>query len=407
VLLVVGAWCGGVGTPPVALAAVVHGAGFEATVLGWTSWYGSYDLGPLGAGWCIDHGLLAPDATFAYVPTDVPDASDDVKASIAWALSTNDGTDPVTAAAVMLVVHDLMGATYPFGRMDVDALTTANLAGYNGREADVVATARRIKADASAHVGLRAPFVLMADAPAGDPDASSVAVTARLLDAGGTPVAGATIRFGRDDRVATTGADGRATVDVDPSVVAGLPVSASVPDPHLQAFAPTLANAQRIAQPHELLVPASVTVPTTMTTTATTAPTTSTSSTTAPAPPPSTTAATGPPPSSPTTSTTTDSAVTVTPTSPPSTSPPPTVGTSTTGTSTTGTSTSTTVPQAPRAPAAPPAVPVSGGSLPVTGRPVAGLVLIGIGLVLLGASSLGIRGPTGSRDPCGRRPGVG
>ena len=51
-----------------ALAAVVHGRGFEATVLGWTSWYGNYGLGDLGWGWCIDHGRLAPDADLGYVP---------------------------------------------------------------------------------------------------------------------------------------------------------------------------------------------------------------------------------------------------------------------------------------------------------------------------------------------------
>ena len=54
-------------------ATVVHRVGFEATVLGWTSWYGSYDLGPLGAGWCIDHGLRAP--TRLRLPADASDRS--------------------------------------------------------------------------------------------------------------------------------------------------------------------------------------------------------------------------------------------------------------------------------------------------------------------------------------------
>ena len=40
-------------------AQVVHGAGFEATVAGWTSWYGSYQLAGVGQTWCIDHGLQA------------------------------------------------------------------------------------------------------------------------------------------------------------------------------------------------------------------------------------------------------------------------------------------------------------------------------------------------------------
>src|SRR5581483_895266 len=38
-------------------AAVVHDVGFEATVGGWMSWYGSYRLGSLGVVWCVDHGL--------------------------------------------------------------------------------------------------------------------------------------------------------------------------------------------------------------------------------------------------------------------------------------------------------------------------------------------------------------
>ena len=59
----------GASAPP-AFATVTHRDGFEATVLGWTSWYGSYDLGPLGAGWCIDHGLrlLTPPSTTSPPP---------------------------------------------------------------------------------------------------------------------------------------------------------------------------------------------------------------------------------------------------------------------------------------------------------------------------------------------------
>ena len=60
----------------------------------------------------------------------------------------------------MLVLHDLRGATYPFGRLDVDTLTPAQLAGFGGHEAEVIARARAIKADALAHAGRRAPLVL-------------------------------------------------------------------------------------------------------------------------------------------------------------------------------------------------------------------------------------------------------
>src|SRR4051794_13460327 len=57
-------WGAGSGGPPLVLAQVVHETGYEATVLGWTSWYGSYGMGELGSGWCIDHGISAPDAAY-------------------------------------------------------------------------------------------------------------------------------------------------------------------------------------------------------------------------------------------------------------------------------------------------------------------------------------------------------
>jgi hypothetical protein len=94
-------------------AAVVHGSGFNATVLGWTSWYGSYELPAVGTGWCIDHGLHAPDTTYAYRPTEV-DRPLAVTTAMAWLLAAHGGAaHPADAAAVMLVLHDLMGATYP------------------------------------------------------------------------------------------------------------------------------------------------------------------------------------------------------------------------------------------------------------------------------------------------------
>ena len=79
-----------------ALATVAHQLGFEATVLGWTSWYGGYDLGAIGTGWCIDHGSAAPDAAFDYRPANPTDLRDDTKAAMAWAVTTAGGdTDPV------------------------------------------------------------------------------------------------------------------------------------------------------------------------------------------------------------------------------------------------------------------------------------------------------------------------
>jgi hypothetical protein len=102
------------GSRPTA-AEVVHAQGFEATVLGWTSWYGSYDMGTLGVGWCIDHGLQAPDPALAYVPPDADDLPASTRAAMAWAVTTHGpSADAVRSAAVMLVLHDLRGA--PRGR---------------------------------------------------------------------------------------------------------------------------------------------------------------------------------------------------------------------------------------------------------------------------------------------------
>ena len=53
---------------PPAEARVTPRVGFHATVAGWTSWYGSYDLGALGPAWCIDHGLRAPDPALGLPP---------------------------------------------------------------------------------------------------------------------------------------------------------------------------------------------------------------------------------------------------------------------------------------------------------------------------------------------------
>src|SRR4051794_8448039 len=54
--------------PEPATAVVTHELGYRATVLGFTSWYGSYGMGALGRGWCIDHGSHSPDPELRYVP---------------------------------------------------------------------------------------------------------------------------------------------------------------------------------------------------------------------------------------------------------------------------------------------------------------------------------------------------
>ena len=69
-----------------AAAEVVHVSGYAATVDGWTSWYGSYGLGPIGTTWCIDHGIPAPDASDDYAPTALADHAPATRQAMAWAL---------------------------------------------------------------------------------------------------------------------------------------------------------------------------------------------------------------------------------------------------------------------------------------------------------------------------------
>jgi hypothetical protein len=154
--------------PRPARAAVIPAAGFQATVLGKSSWYGSYELAGLGRAWCIDHGSHAPDDALGYAPTDVADADPDAKAAMAWALDRHAADDAVGAAATMLVMHDLMGAHYPFGRLDVHQMGPGDLDGFAGNETAVLDRARAIKDDALAHRHLRGPLQLHAEAPTVD-----------------------------------------------------------------------------------------------------------------------------------------------------------------------------------------------------------------------------------------------
>ncbi|MCX7619699.1 MAG: Ig-like domain-containing protein, partial [Acidimicrobiales bacterium] len=275
--------------PQPAVAEVVHLSGYRATVLGWTSWYGSYGLGPLGAGWCIDHGLLAPDAAHGYVPATVNDADPDTRAAMAWIVANGSNADRITSAAVMLALHDLMGATYPFGRLDVDRMSLANLGGFAGDEFWVLERARQLKAEGRARAPLRAPFRLDLQAPPTAPGGVGV-VSVRLVDAAGAPVPGIAVHLSAGSAVlapaeVVTGSDGAATA----AFTAGpgrntFDATTRLPDPDLRAFAPTRAVAQRIVQPGWLDVSGHTEFPyappTTTSTTTTRPPTTTTTSTT-------------------------------------------------------------------------------------------------------------------------------
>jgi LPXTG-motif cell wall-anchored protein len=369
-----------------AQATVVHRVGFEATVLGWTSWYGSYDMGPLGAGWCIDHGLRAPDPALSYRPTDPADLGAATKAAMAWAVTKYRATDPVGAAALMLVLHDLRGASYPFGRLDVDTLSPPQMAGFGGHEPEVIDRARAIKADALAHASRRAPLVLRITL-AGDRVltakpfpmyASGVPVatgaptgtaTVSVADANGRPQPGVLVQLTAtgatlDTTRLLTGADGHARATYRSTGAAGMRVvaRAMTVDPTLAAYAPTADAAQRVAVPRWVTVEAAaariVAPPTTTSTTST-----STTST----PPPSTTV----PPT----------------TVPPTTVPPTTATTAAPTTAAPTTAAPTTAPTTARAATrqAPRARPVR-AELPRTGSRTVAWTLVGAGLILLGGA---------------------
>jgi hypothetical protein len=382
-------------------AVVMHELGFEATVNGWTSWYGAYGLGALGWGWCVDHGAHAPDGDFGYLPASLDgETTPEIQAAMSWAATTNEPSDPVTAAATMLVLHDLRRAVYPYGVIDVDRMTTANLAGFGGHETDVLTRARRIKADALAHTNLRAPFSLALSATAVAPGAPGT-LSITLADASGTPVAGMPVTVVASGARLTapphgvTDASGAASFTFSAAAGANDFVAWSVvPDPRPRIFGSSTVRAQRIIQPARLDVSGATSfradVPsTTSTSTSTTSTTststtsssttststTSTSTTSTTRPPPTTTSTTRPP----STTTTTRRPATTTTTAPPTSGPSTTTSTTTVPTPTTSTST----------PGPPPPPPSPRGSLPVTGSSTWSLVLIAAGLVLAGAALRG------------------
>lgn len=237
-------------------AAVVHRQGFEATVLGWTSWYGSYEVAGIGTAWCVDHGIAAPDTDHGYEPAVLAERAPETTRAMAWALGAHGGTtDQVEAAALMLVLHDLMGARYPNGTLAVDALRLADLAGFDGREGDVLARARAIRTEAIARSHLQGPLVLTATAPPVEPGASGT-LTVAVRDAAGAPVARIDVAVAvtgavlLQTPVAATGTDGTAVLTFE--AVEGdntFSASADVPSLTLDSFAPTRRPAQRIGRP--------------------------------------------------------------------------------------------------------------------------------------------------------------
>lgn len=236
-------------------AQVVHGTGFEATVAGWTSWYGSYQLAGVGQTWCIDHGLHAPDAAFGYRPTAPPAISPTSRTAMAWILGQY-GSAPsaVDAAAIVLVLHDLNGAVYPQGPLHVDRLAPGQFAGFGGAEAQVRSRAAQLLSDGLAHGGLRGPLALSLGAPGEVGLGQVVTLTARIHDADGRGVAGVPVTIqamgiSPAGSTGVTGPDGSYTVRVSATSEAiHLTADAVVPSMSLEVFGPAGAPAQRVAR---------------------------------------------------------------------------------------------------------------------------------------------------------------
>lgn len=237
-------------------AAVEHQRGFTAVVAGFRSWYGSYGMGALGTAWCVDHGPPAPDADLDYGPAVLSERAASTRQAMAWALGAHGpGSDPVSAAALQLVLHDLMGARYPAGVLDVDRLRANDLSGFGGQEQLVLDRARAVKAEAVARSALRGPLALDVRADPERPGQPGT-VVARLHDSGGTGVPGVRLRAAASGAVLTGAAEGTSDRNGEHrfAFTAGgganrFEVSAVVPGLELQSFAPRRQRAQRVARP--------------------------------------------------------------------------------------------------------------------------------------------------------------
>lgn len=263
-------------TPDAAGAAVVPATGYDgATVDGWHSHYGAYDLGDLGVGWCIDHGMRGPDPDLVYRPTTLATLTPDVRTALAWMVGRHGlEADRVTGAAIMLAGHDLAGAVYPSGRLDVERLGADRLSGFGADGGAVLERARALRADALARSHLRGPLRLDAAVEATDDPGGPVMVVARVLDADDRPVPDIAVRVVTDGAPVVGGAPGATTATVSTGLdgsarftVAGalaarrVALAAVVPDLALRAFAPTTGRAQRVIVPGTVELAAVVEVP--------------------------------------------------------------------------------------------------------------------------------------------------
>lgn len=174
-----------------ASAAVVDAVGLDGTVLGWSSWYGSYTVAGIGTGFCLDHGKLAPDSAYNYRLAATIGGT--TGAELAYVARTYGATrDAVTAAATNLVIHDLQNAVYPYGALNVMTLQPSQVAGFNGEGTKVIARARAIMSDTLAHY-LIGPYHLSLLTPSSVSATRTVPVSVSLLDGRGTAIVGARV----------------------------------------------------------------------------------------------------------------------------------------------------------------------------------------------------------------------
>jgi hypothetical protein len=174
-----------------ASAAVVDAVGLSGTVLGWSSWYGSYTVTGVGTGFCLDHAKLAPDSTYNYKLAATIGGT--TGAELAYVARTYGATrDAVTGAATNLVIHDLQNAVYPYGALNVMTLQPSQIAGLNGEGAKVISRARAIMSDTLAHY-LTGPYHLSLVTPTSVSATRTVPVSLSLLDGRGTAIVGARV----------------------------------------------------------------------------------------------------------------------------------------------------------------------------------------------------------------------
>ncbi len=235
-------------------AAVRTSTGMRGTVLGRTAWYGLYLIPGVGPALCLDADKAAPDTDFNYRPGQTITGT--LGAQLAYAARVYGSTsDIVTAVAAKLVVHDLQGARYPYGELDVFRLQTSQLAGFGGREASIVTRARQVMNDVLTNYRI-GPYRLTARTPSTLDDSNRVPVTISLLDGRGRPFANTRVTLTATNTtvrtiVVTTDSRGQATATftaTDTGQQVRITASTVLPSPTPTVYWPTRPDMVNRAQ---------------------------------------------------------------------------------------------------------------------------------------------------------------